>query len=796
MAQPIAGGNVRQKINFDLGWKFHLGQVDGAERSVLDESGWRDIQLPHDFSIEGKFSGMNASGTAYLPGGIGWYRKTFTLPEADRGKKISIYFGGVYEKSEVWINGHYLGYRPYGYISFYYDMTPFLNYGEQKNTIAVRVDNSITSDSRWYTGSGIYRHVWLRVTSSVHIKQWSTTVTTPSVNDRQAQVKTNSQIINESDQAQKISLEQVIINPEGNQVAKSISHYQLQSGQIQAINHLLTLEQPDRWSIDHPVLYKLKTIVESEQQVLDVDTTTFGIRGFHFDANKGFFLNGKSVTIKGVCLHHDAGALGAAVPDREWVRRLKIMKEMGANAIRTSHNPPSQILLDLADQMGFLVMDEAFDEWELGKKKWIQGRNVGQDLDSKGYGKYYDVHGYSDYFRKWSKRDIQDMVRRDRNHPSIILWSIGNEVDYPNDPYADSTRSHYEKWRPSPDQLADIARVLYHDIKEIDRSRPVTAALANTPVSNKNGYAELLDVAGYNYQEQYYDQDHHHYPGRKIIGSENGDSYRAWKAVTDNDFVSGQFLWTGFDYLGEAGRFPTRSSASGLVSLSDFKKTGFYFRQSLWSDKPMVYLATIAPKREDHPGSWSPVMEYWNWSKYKGKEITVIAYTNSESVELYLNGKSMGTQKLTGSKNHVLRWEVPFTAGTLRAVAYNNGKEIAHYELKTAGKPSKIVLKSDRKTIGSNQRDIANIEIQVLDKNGIVVPDADNEVSLTIDGPARNIGLDNGDHQNVNSYKDNNHRVYKGKARMVIRSTGDKGTIHVLASAPGLKEATVEIQAQ
>ncbi len=480
-------------------------------------------------------------------------------------------------------------------------------------------------------------------------------------------------------------------------------------------------------------MYSIVSEVYADQQLEDRDTTSFGIRTIRFDADKGFFLNGKPVTIKGVCLHNDAGAVGSAVPEREWYRRLKLMKEMGANAIRTSHNPPAPEFLRLCDRMGFLVMDEAFDEWAIGKKKWIKGRNVGSNKGAAGLGTYYSQNGYSDFFRKWHKRDIQDMVRRDRNHPSIILWSIGNEIDYPNDPYTDPDRSDYKPWRPAAYQIPKIARRLYDDVKEIDTTRPVTAALANIPLSNQTGYAGLLDVVGYNYQEQYYKKDHSEFPHRKIMGSENGGSYQAWLAVKDNAFVAGQFLWTGVDYLGEAGRFPNRSSLSGRVDLSDFRKPRFYYRQSLWTHKPMVYIACVAPETANH-NRRPHVEESWNWDEFRGKDVTVVAYTNCTFVRLYLNGKSLGSKELSESKDAVLKWTVPYQPGELKAVAYRDGKVVAQHILQTAGKPDKIILKSDRTDIHADGEDIASIKILVTDKNGIIIPYANNEIRVSVTG--------------------------------------------------------------
>lgn len=792
----INAGNFNsnsRRSSFNFNWRFHLGDVTGAENPEFNDSGWKTLNVPHDWSIEGKFSSQNASGTGYLPGGIGWYRKEFRLPETDKEKHIEIQFDAVYDNSEVWINGHCLGKRPYGFISFYYDLTPYLNFGNKKNVIAVRVDHSHVADSRWYTGSGIIRNVWLYKTNKIHIAHWGIYITTPAVNKESAEVRIITKVEKASGN-RLITLKSIIKGPGGNIDGSASSNLQFQPDSKYKFDQKINVKNPALWSLDKPVLYSVISEVYNSEKLLDTDTTSFGIRSFKFDADNGFFLNGNSIIIKGVCLHNDAGALGSAVPKREWERRLNLMKEMGANAIRTSHNPPATEFLDLCDQMGFLVMDEAFDEWEIGKKKWIKGRNVGMKEGAAGLGTYYSQHGYSDFFTKWSKRDIQDMVRRDRNHPSIILWSIGNEIDYPNDPYTDPNRKNYQPWRPPAYQITKIARHLYDYVKEIDTTRPVTAAVANIPLSNETGYTGVLDVVGYNYQEKYYEQDHKKFPQRKMIGSENGDSYEAWLAVKDNSFIPGQFLWTGVDYLGEAGRFPNRSSLSGLVDLSDFKKPFFYYRQSLWTQRPIIHITTISP--EDTVNRFRfHVVDGWNWSKFDGKDITVLAFTNCDSVILYLNNRSLGSRNLSDSKNAVLSWKVPFEKGELKAEAYNKGKIAAENILKTTGDPEKITLDSDRSSIHADGEDIASVKILVTDKDGNIVSDAENEITIKVTGAGINAGIGNGDSNNIEPYKSDHHSVYEGKGRLYIQSNGKKGSIKIKASSKGLQSAKLTIDA-
>ena len=790
-AENINLHSRRTSFNFD--WRFHLGDITGAENPGFNDNNWRKLNVPHDWSIEGEFSSQNASGTGYLPGGIGWYRKEFLLPETDKDKHIEIEFDAVYDNGEVWINGHYLGKRPYGFISFYYDLTPYLNFGNKKNVIAVRVDHSHVADSRWYTGSGIIRNVWLYTTNKIHIAHWGIFVTTPVVKKGSAEVRIITKVENGSSDNQLIKLKSITKDPDGKIVGQTSSDLQFQPGSNYKFDQSLNVKNPALWTLDKPVIYSVISEVYGDQHLLDTDSTAFGIRTFKFDADKGFFLNGESIIIKGVCLHNDAGALGSAVPKREWERRLKLMKEMGANAIRTSHNPPAPEFLDLCDKLGLLIMDEAFDEWELGKKKWIKGRNVGMDEGAAGLDKYYSQHGYSDFFCDWSKQDIQDMVRRDHNHPSIILWSIGNEIDYPNDPYTDPSLSNFEPWGPLAYHLPEIARRLSDYVKEIDTTRPVTAALANIPLSNKIGYAGILDVVGYNYQEKYYEDDHKQFPDRKMIGSENGDSYQAWLAVKNNKFIPGQFLWTGVDYLGEAVRFPNRSNLAGLVDLSDFKKPGFYYRQSLWTEKPMVYISCIAPGEKDNSFN---LVESWDWEKFEGKDVSVSAFTNCDSVNLFLNNHSLGSMTLSDSGNAVLRWKVPFESGVLKAVAYKDGKEAAEIALRTTGKPERIILESDRSSIHSNGEDIAGVKILIKDNQGNIVPYADNEITINVTGNGINAGIDNGDASNIELFKSDHHHVYQGRARIYIQSNGKKGTIQIEATSKGLSTGKLSITVQ
>lgn len=783
---------IRQVDNFNADWTFYKGDIPEAAQPDFDDSQWRHLALPHDWSIEGPFSAEWASGTGFLPGGIGWYRKQFTVPEETQNHKVFIYFHGIYNNSEVWINGHYLGKRPNGYISFEYDLTPFVNFGGT-NTLAVKVDHSAYADSRWYTGSGIYRDVELITTDKLHIKKWGVYAAASQVSAAQADLNIETTVVNEYENSQEFQVEN-ILSHNNKLVDKTVTSLTLPAGADTTISQTMTVMNPNLWDVEHPNLYSLKTNVLSENRVVDDQITRTGFRNIRFDPNEGFSLNGVNLKLKGVCMHHDAGCLGAAVPLDVWERRLDIMKEMGANAIRTSHNAFSSDYLDLCDEKGFLVIDEVFDEWEEPKRKWVEGWNNGEPS--------YD--GYADVFEEWHEQDLTDQVLRDRNHPSIIMWSIGNEIDYPNDPYTHpilNTEANPQTWAtydaslPPAERLGEVARELVGIVKKYDTTRPVTAGLASALMSNETGYADALDVVGYNYQEFRYPVDHATYPDRPSYGSENGMALDAWNAVADNDNIMGQFLWTGIEYMGEARRFPTRNSTSGTIDLAGNKKTEFYFRQSLWSDKPMLYIGTDRFREDSGRGGlWSHkrAEPQWNWEA--GQKVRVKAFTNCESVELFLNNVSQGVRTLADFTDHILTWDIEYEPGTLKAVAKNNDVEKATAELRTVGEPVKIVLESDISTLQANNRDVAHVQARIVDENGTTVYDADNRITCAITGPARLLGIEDANARNTEDYKDDNQATYHGKALLYIQAAGNSGLAQITVSADGLPSETIAIK--
>ncbi|KAA6299866.1 MAG: Beta-galactosidase [Candidatus Ordinivivax streblomastigis] len=751
-----------EKIND--GWSFSLNDKQA-----------QTVDLPHDWSIKLPLSPSLASATGYLPGGVGWYRKTLTVPD-DKGARplVYLYFEGVYNRSEVFVNGQSVGSRPNGYISFAFDITPYIQYGKE-NQIAVRVDHSQEIDSRWYTGSGIYRDVWLIYAPPTHIAQWGVFAYPKMVTRKSAILGIEIEIENGSKVNNNLTVNNELISPEGTVVAQSAKKLAVAAGQKNKLTLDLTVKNPQLWSLNSPRLYQLKTTVLQDGKVIDETTTSTGIRSFTFDPNKGFALNGEKLKMKGVCIHHDAGVLGSAVLKEVWSRRLQTLKEIGVNAIRTSHNPQAPDVYDLCDELGLLVLNEAYDEWEFPKNKWIEGWNVG----TPGH------QGSFDIFEKWGEQDLADMVRRDRNHVSVFAWSIGNEVDYPNDPYshpildgnnADFTQpllGGYKKDAPDANRLGGIAKRLSAVVKQYDKSRPVTAGLAGVAMSNETEYPGALDITGYNYTESRYLSDHKKYPNRIIFGSETRHDLDAWKAVTDNEHIFGQFIWTGIDYLGESGKWPARGFNSGMVDFGGCIKPRGYYRQSLWSDKPMIYIGT------------TDILPVWNFEE--GQTVRVTAYTNAAKAKLELNGKPIGAIQNYNEQTGIIQWDIPYQSGKLEAMGLDkNDKEIARYTILSSKQPYALRIETAEKNIAQN-KGLAQIVVQVVDENGVPVVLSDNEITCQVTGPAKLLGLEASNNQDMGDYTDNKQRAYHGRLLAYIQATGEAGEIKVQFSSPWLK---------
>jgi beta-galactosidase len=783
---------IRQTENFGKNWKFHLGEASNAQDPAFDDSAWRVLRLPHDWSVEGEFSDKNpaTAGGGALPGGIGWYRKAFSLPESQGGKSVFIDFDGVYRNSEVWINGNYLGKRPYGYSSFRYELTPYLLYGDKMNVLAVKVDNSQQPNSRWYSGSGIYRNVWLVTTDKIFVNHWGTFITTPQVGDASAKVVIKTQIQNASQAEKPIALKTTIYSSDGKKISTVAANAVIPKESIQEISQELTVNNPSLWSVEQPTLYTAVSRIECDGQVCDDYETPFGIRTFTFDREKGFILNGKQVKIKGVCNHHDLGFLGAAINTRALERQLEIMKDMGCNGIRTSHNPPTPELLDLCDRMGFIVMDETFDIWK--KKK--------TDFD------------YHLDFDQWHKRDTEDMVLRDRNHPSVFIWSIGNEV--------------MEQWDREDSSGVLITRELAGLIRNLDSTRPITANCNDPDPQNPLFKSSALDLLGFSYHQNLFVPFLETYPEGKFIGSETtsalatrghydmpSDSIRrwperwdkpldkgnadytcssydncsapwgstheeSWKIIKKHDFLSGMYVWTGFDYLGEPTPYPwpARSSYFGIVDLAGFPKDAFYMYQSEWTDKPVLH-----------------IFPYWNWNE--GQSIDVWVYTNFDQVELFLNDKSLGAKSKVGDELH-LAWRVPFFPGTVRAVGTAKDKATLVREVKTAGNATKIALEADRTQIHADGNDLSFITVRVVDNRGTMVPDASNMINFEIQGEGVIAGVDNGCQTSHEPFKANYRKTFNGMALVVVQANEQAGEMVLKATSDGLESASVKISAK
>lgn len=776
-----------KKINDN--WKFNLQDTPEAQKTTYDDSKWQSVNVPHDWSVKGQLSPTLASCTGFLPGGIGWYRKSVTIPQNKTGEKVYLYFEGVYNRSEVFINGHSLGKRPNGYISFAYDATPYVKYGGE-NTISVRVDHSQSADSRWYTGSGIYRDVWLVYANPVHIAQWGV-YAYPEVKKGTGTLNVEVEVENGSSVKSNLTVVNELISKDGKSVGKSSIKVEVAANKSGKITTKINVKNPQLWDLDNPNLYQLKTTVFKDSAPVDETVTKTGFRNFTFDPNNGFALNGKWMKVKGVCLHHDAGVLGSAVPREVWETRLKTLKEIGVNAIRTSHNPQAPVFYELCDELGILVLNEAYDEWEFPKRKWLEGWNYG----TPGF------EGTFDIFADYAEKDLEDFVRRDRNHLSVFAWSIGNEVDYPNDPYShpvldkgkdgfgQAAYGGYKKDAPDAMRLGAIAKRLVAAVKKYDKSRPTTAGLAGVAMSNETEYPGALDITGYNYTESKYQSDHEKYPNRVIFGSENVHDMEPWLAVKNNKHIFGQFLWTGIDYLGESGRWPSRGFYSGLVDFAGVIKPRGYFRQSLWSDKPMTYMGTYPLKNEKEVSkdAWA----IWNYTQ--AEKIRVVVYTNAAKARLELNGKVVGETKAYDEKTGIIYWDIPFTAGKLEAIGLSkDDKEVSRYSITTTEQPVELTI-ADKDITITKDKGVAKIMVQVKDQNGLPVMLSDNEVTCTISGPGILLGLEAGNNSDMTDYTDNVQRVYHGHIAAYIQAAGEAKPIKVTFTSQWLKPVEVTI---
>ncbi|MFV5690101.1 sugar-binding domain-containing protein [Flavobacterium sp. ZT3R25] len=782
---------VRIVEDFNKNWNFKLGDYPTAIQSNFNTADWRTLQLPHDWSIEGAFNKDNPTkqAQAFLPAGKGWYRKTFTLPEDWKNKNISIEFDGVFKNSEVWINGYSLGMRPNGYISFTYELSQYLNFGTQENIIAVKVDNDAQPNSRWYTGSGIYRNVRLVASEKLHVAKWGTYVTTPEVSTEKASVHLEVTIENKTDAEKGFQLVTSILDANNKEVANATTTEKIAAHTTSKKVHNLSVNQPKLWDTKNPNMHKILTTIYENSIVVDNYETPLGFRFFNFDAEKGFSLNGVPTKILGVCLHHDNGALGAVENIHAVKRKLKILKEMGTNAIRMSHNPHSLEMMQLCDEMGFIVQAEFTDVW---KKKKV----------TNDYHKDWDA---------WHKQDLEDFIRRDRNHPSVIMWSIGNEI-----------REQFDSTGIA------IARELAQIVKSLDTTRPVTSALTENVIEKNFIYQSgALDLLGFNYKHEDYKDFPVRFKGQKILASESvsaletrghydfpsdgikawppkhgapfdgnadwtvtaydqvqsywGTTHEAnWKTIKKQDFMAGTFIWTGFDYLGEPDPYPypARSSYFGIVDLAGFPKDVYYMYQSEWTTKPVLHL-----------------FPHWNWTA--GQEVDVWAYyNNADEVELFLNGKSLATKSKQNDDLHV-SWRVKFEPGTIKAISRKNGKVVLEKEIHTAGIASKIALVVDKQTLKNDSYDLVYVTVSITDANGNLAPNANDLINFEVSGGGKLVGVDNGYQAGLDSFKANSCKVYNGKCIAIIQSNGQQENIQLKASTGnGISQATIDIKVE
>ncbi len=815
---------LRHIEDFNFDWRFTLGDDEAYAKAEYDDSAWRELRLPHDWSIEGEFSKENPSTPAggALPGGIGWYRKSFVTP-ATEGRVVTLEFDGIFMNSRVYINGHEVGYRPYGYSSLSYDITPWLNGAGEQNVVAVRCDNSEQPNSRWYAGCGIYRNVRLVSTANIFVEYSGTYITTPEVAPDVASVHAVVTLTNKSEREQRVTLRNVVVDASGRESATAYAEQLIAAGESVDVATDMTLRDYKLWDIDSPHLYTMLSYVDIDGRSVDCYPTRFGVRTFEFSADTGFWLNGRNLKLKGVCMHHDMGALGTAVHRRALERQLDILESYGVNAIRTSHNPPTPELLDMCDERGILVMDEAFDMWRRAKTPF----------------------DYARYFDEWHERDLIDFIKRDRNHPSIVMWSVGNEIleqwdsneqqsldDLPAEQrnllmnfLAENASGDVGEADLNPNVL--LTRHLVSTLKRYDVTRPVTAGCNETRPHNNLLRSGAIDIVGFNYHEKDYDSVKVWYPDMPFIGSETASALNsrgfylnpsseihvvparwdlpydtehhqcsaydnsrapwatlheeAWVVVRDREYCAGTFVWTGFDYIGEPTPYswPSRSSYFGVVDLCGFPKDCYYMYRSEWTDEPTLHL-----------------FPHWNWNE--GDRVDMWAYYNTaDQVELFVNGRSLGRSSKTDNRLHAL-WEgVEFEAGEITAVAYKDGVEIMRHTRETASEPSRLSLTADRATIAADGYDLSYITIDCLDSEGRFVPTAMNQLYFSVEGAGELVGVDNGNAAGGESLKGSKMKLFNGKALAIVRSLrGERGQITLRVTGDGVADAEIVIKAR
>lgn len=785
--------------NFDFGWKFQAGEAINAEAVDFDDAAWREVNLPHDWSIEGNFSNNNPSFSrgGWLPTGKVAYRKTFTVGENQKDKRFVIYFDGAYRNSEVFINGHSLGKRPLGYIAFHYDMTKHINFGGE-NVLTVKLDNSQQPGSRWYTGTGIYRHVHLITTNKLYIPVWGNYIIANDFTAEKASIGIETKVKNDYESNQSLVIRHKAYSPDGTLVSEKQKEVDVMSGQEESLNMLIEVKKPQIWSQENPNLYAIETELLVDDKVVYSEKKKIGIRKLEFDNKNGFKLNGKVTKLKGVCLHHAGGPLGAAVHRRTIERQLEKLREMGCNAVRTAHNPFSEEFLDVCDSMGFLVMNEMFDEWERVKNpSTVQnGKKIRIPVDF-----------YANIFKDWADKDLTDFILRDRNHPSVIMWSIGNEIDQMKDeegasigkrlagivhkldyrPVTNGVHGYgWGRW-PNEDAAATSDIKGYNYIKDdgFDKERelfPDAMAIVTEHESAQSFYPRSTylyndDKKSWWNSLEYEHNDAYNWVERRDIRGESGMD--AWKWVKKRPYVMGMFIWTGWDYLGEVIPFgwPARSSSFAPIDLAGFPKDGYYFYQSQWTEKPMVH-----------------IFPHWNLKGMEGKKVTVYSFANGDEIELFQDGISLGKQKNDNDK--YLSWDVVYKSGELKAVTYKNGKAVADKVVRTANAPAKIKIETRRTEMKANAQDLIYVECTVLDADGNEVPTANNKLTFEVEGAATIAGVGNGNNMGLEPFKAKTRSAFNGKCLAILQSTTKAGQITCKVHADGLESASINLTAK
>jgi len=821
------------KRDFNADWRFALEDSPETSRVTFDDQAWRTVHLPHDWSVESSFDRDHGDGaTAYLPGGVGWYRKRFATPKENADGLLYVLFDGIYNNADVWLNGKHLRHHPYGYSPFYDDITPHLQRDGSENVLAVRVDRSRYVDSRWYSGSGIYRHVSLISKDRLHIPIWGTFLTTPQVSSERATVNLEIKVNNTRDTPCEFELLTTIYDQAGDKICERRDCHRQAGEEVAAYTQNFEIESPDLWGVDNPAMYNAKTVILQDGEAIDTHVTPFGIRSIRFDPETGFYLNGVNTLLKGVCLHHDAGLVGAAVPEGVWERRLATLKELGCNAIRTAHNPPSEEFLDLCDRMGFLVQDEFFDEWDNPKDK---RKNQNEQHDD------YISRGYAEQFQEHAEADLKVTMLRDRNHPCIFMWSIGNEIEwtYPRyekatgywDSFAEDDYQPNYFWDAPPispeaiaenfnklpvdgPKLADTARKLADWTRQMDSTRPVTANLILPEVSHLSGYTDALDVIGYSYRQVLYGYCHELYPDKMLYGAENFAQWHEWKSVLDNAYIPGIFLWTGIDYMGEAhNKWPVKGTLSGALDFAGFIKPSGHMMKTLWNDEPHIHIATQLVEqslydlnevdgslKSKDPDAWKKALWFWHdvnhhWDYQPGQTVAVELYTNCQTIELFLNGNSLGMQSLADHEDHILKWAVPFEPGTLEARSVYE-QQATDAKLVTATEASAIELTADRSELRADGYDVVHLVAQVVDAEGNPVRSSEKEISFDVQGDARLLGVDNGAGDNVQDYQSDRLTTSQGRALAIIQAGRTPGRITVTARCGETMSTEVAIHSE